>query len=541
MTRMMKWPFLAFLLIASYCPNMRAQTINAASCSQTDVQNALNSVAADGTTVVIPAGTCAWTTSGAAAVTYKQVYSTTIIGATFVNCTGTPGTSSYSCTATDNTTIIDHVNHQAAGFGDLPDLRVITAAGKLFRLSGITFTQDIGSVQSYNGGALRLEGSSQSVRMDHMHFAKINSLAFQTNGTWSGVIDHNLCEGTAGSGWRDQMTGNGDADWNTATNLGTSGSGWRYYESNQFNGFGNDGRNGGRIVYRFNAQLSTVGTEPLQTHATGSAGDSRGERALEVYRNVFNSPNYTADTMIEMTSGTGVIWGNTLTPTSPGWKNFVRVVENRICAPGTCASNTGYAQSAPPNGWGYCGTAYGPSTWDQNQGSAGRRCLDAIGTGKSDLLSGNFPSKLDSATGTITWPNQASEPVYEWMDSWTNPGAGGQYWANLSGGVLINNSDWYLWCDPASHSGCTSFNGTVGVGSGTLASRPSTCTVGVGYWATDQGNWNQSGSGGQGQLFTCSAPNTWTLYYTPYTYPHPLVVGSGTSPMPPTNVQAIAN
>ena len=37
----------------------------------------------------------------------------------------------------------------------------------------------------------------------------------------------------------------------------------------------------------------------------------------------------------------------------------------------------------------------------------------------------------------------------------------------------------------------------------TLANRPAICTPGVGYWATDQGNWNQSGNGGQGQLFVC--------------------------------------
>jgi PKD repeat protein len=55
------------------------------------------------------------------------------------------------------------------------------------------------------------------------------------------------------------------------------------------------------------------------------------------------------------------------------------------------------------------------------------------------------------------------------------------------------------------------FDGTNGVGVGTLAARPATCTKGVGYWATDEK-----------KLYRCTAPNVWTIYYTPYTYPHPL-------------------
>jgi Pectate lyase superfamily protein len=56
-----------------------------------------------------------------------------------------------------------------------------------------------------------------------------------------------------------------------------------------------------------------------------------------------------------------------------------------------------------------------------------------------------------------------------------------------------------------------SFDGTVGVGLGPLSSRPATCKTGVAYWATDMKT-----------LYRATAPNTWSVYYTPYAYPHPL-------------------
>jgi len=101
------------------------------------------------------------------------------------------------------------------------------------------------------------------------------------------------------------------------------------------------------------------------------------------------------------------------------------------------------------------------------------------------------------------------------------PGAGYSTVLNNASTHIIANRDYYYTN--------ASFDGTTGVGCGTLASRPATCTTGVGYWATDQSCSSLTGLVGaspatpiSGTLYKCTATDTWTSYYTPYTYPHPL-------------------
>lgn len=89
-------------------------------------------------------------------------------------------------------------------------------------------------------------------------------------------------------------------------------------------------------------------------------------------------------------------------------------------------------------------------------------------------------------------------------------------------GVIAENAQFY--------NQATSFTGATGVGRGTLAAKPATCTTGVGYWATDQGSWNTNVGGTQGLFYKCTSMNTWTLYYTPLAYPHTLIAGVSTVP-----------
>jgi hypothetical protein len=251
----------------------------------------------------------------------------------------------------------------------------------------------------------------------------------------------------------------------------------------------------------------------MYTHGTTDAR-GRATRAAEVYNNTFIQPGTGAGNPVySLNSGTLLFWGNIVTR----YKSAVQIDYTR-------KSNATYTFKATPNGWGYCGTALGPSAWDGNTNSSGYPCLDSPARGAGDLLSGNFPNVINTRTGSIAWPAQVRSPVYLWDNTYTPYGSAGLISADS---MFRDNNDYY--------QQAASFNGTTGVGQGLLSARPSTCTAGpggntpgVGYWATDQN-----------KLYVCTATNTWTTYYSPYTYPHPLTAGAqGGTPVPaqPTNL-----
>jgi len=191
------------------------------------------------------------------------------------------------------------------------------------------------------------------------------------------------------------------------------------------------------------------------------------------------------------------------------------------------------------------GCSAAPAAGDSFQILRASACMDQPGRGQGQLVEGGdcntYPTSgylcpVLASTGKSGPVAEALDPSYEFDDSGTVTGA--QYVSNDSE-ELIANRDFYAQNigQTAQTSPSAPFNGTSGTGWGTLANRPATCKQGVGYWATDQGTWNQSGSGGQGELFVCTATNTWSLYYQPYTYPHPLESGTvAATPPPPSNL-----
>jgi hypothetical protein len=358
---------------------------------------------------------------------------------------------------------------------------------------------------------------------------------------------------------------------------------------------------GCRVVVRFNTFNST-GYGMTYTHGTDSDDRPRGGRQFETYGNTATCTNTSQGCQGGSVLRSGVVlqFGNTfITNSGSWWNNYVSLNTYRTWAGfspwGYCDGQDGWdkndgtvyasgtftavstsggtltvtdsSKNWSANQWVNSGDPYsivdlsttseswnpgyeitssgtntvsasyygddyynGPPTFnvgDSYQILRASVCMDQPSRSGGSLLSGATPS----STG---WTGENLDPAYEWLDV-TQSGSAVLHGAfSTDTAKLMANRDFY--------AGTSSFTGASGVGSGTLASRPSSCTTGVAYWATDQGSWNQSENAfGQGELFVCSATNTWTPYYTPYTYPHPLVAGTTTSLAPPTNVQAVGH
>jgi hypothetical protein len=363
----------------------------------------------------------------------------------------------------------------------------------------------------------------------------------------------------------------------------------------------NGGMGGGRIVSRFNTCTSCyVG---VANHGTESDGRPRGGRQIEYYGNTFvcgTGSSCGGGNGVGIRSGIAYVFGNSFTVSNGSWFNgYLSFADYRtlqyftpwggcngtgswddnggtvyysgtiqgLSTSGETATITDSTKSwsvsqLVPTGAPYAihdvttntgaqitantSTTVSASGWtgppnfnagDSYQILRAMVCIDQPNRSGGTLLSGSTPSP----TG---WVNESLDPSYEWDDSGYSPVFG-----NVSSGAgqMIANRDWYTdnskGAPQAQTSSTSPFNGSSGVGFGTLANRPTNCTPHVAYWATDQGSWNASGNSfGQGELFVCTATDTWTLQYTPYTYPHPLTnPDPGSQLAPPSNVQAVAH
>ena len=528
--------FLPLLLLLLIMPLVsRAQTITANSCNQTDVQTALNSVTASTTTVIIPGGTCSWPGTVTWNVPAVPSLTLTVQGSTTVNCTGTPGTSSYTCSATDLTVIVD--NNATVGANSIFQVNMPSGGcGSMLRITGITFQGGPSGVAK-NNGIFEIHGPCDNFRFDHSH---INTSTYSFSGETGsryfneleGVIDHNVFD-LGGNSQSNALimsnniadpTNNGDTPWASPTSFGSGAA--LFIEANVSNGgMLTDCDTGGQFTARYNSILNgTTVSSSIHTHGTKSgSGRIRSCRAYEAYHNYINGPSPNANAAIGSGGGPSLVWSNTL---AGGYNNFASLATPR---------NDGEVNSPTPGSWGYAGTAINNnnvgSCYDGNSGGAASGCpnsqagvtttgyptLDGLGRGQGDALSGNFPNVINSVSGLLSWPRQKLEPIYYFCNSILN----GANEMVIGENASILNRDVYI-DNPT-------FNGTSGTGCGVLASRPSTVSAGPGgvYGSSPTGSYGPAyfatdANSGNGELYVGTATNTWTPVYQPYAWPHPL-------------------
>ena len=502
-----------------------------AGATSSDVQAVINA-ASDGATVTFAAGSYAW-------------------GNTYINLSTTNGIT------------LDGGNRGAivtvGSPGNVLALTGVTGdTSKLYRVTGFVFQNAPANIP------FQIAPGTGSIirrwRFDHNTLSNFdpNSVSLLgQNGpfpTVYGLIDNNLFTGSVNF-MPFKVLGTGAPLAQASSVRGTGNN--MFFEDNRFNFASETGATVGAgcvdawnyagLVFRFNTVLNCK----VRVHDTLHAG---GASNFEVYNNRLeaNANSVTSDgyrLIHNQGSGENFYFGNA----------FYSATSLRAQA-----MEIGHYRSASCEG----GSLYACS-------SSQPQC-DGTNPNTSKYKDGHF-STTATYEGYVCWyqPGRMANgganaygslsPVYTWMNVDANTGNKvspavvdfdtSRYWSTNH---FLANRDFYNAVSKLAQTSSTSpFNGTVGMGFGPLALRPSTCTHttapdgddggGVGYWATDQGTWNTSSSnpygvqqnGVAGVLYRCSATSTWTVHYTPYTYPHPLrasQASDSTSPAPPTNV-----
>lgn len=394
-------------------------------------------------------------------------------------------------------------------------------ATNLIRISGFRFTNASGpSVTfAYNYS----DGWIDKFRIDHNTFTgqsdsiKIGHGANPAGYQIFGVIDSNLFEGTTAN-YVMEILGDATGDWAPAL-AGTGNA--IFIEDNTFDytgetsASGMDLWRGGRMVVRFN----TITNARTSTHGVCHNGPA----LVEVYNNDYTSTGGVTSRIVHhQGSGEILVWGNSFEDSGEEialqhYRSFIGYPFSTDCNAKNYACD---GNGASDGNRSPIGTYRGYPCWRQ----PGR---DSAGTLRPIYVWNNW-IRSDNSNATLAWEAPGSSYYTE---------------------HIVSGRDYYRATSTSAQSSATSpFNGSSssngGMGWGTLANRPTSCTAtpeaadagngGVGYWATDGGsNWNTSnGSGNDGGLYRCSATDTWTLHYTPYTYPHPLRAVTGGPPAP---------
>jgi len=317
-----------------------------------------------------------------------------------------------------------------------------------------------------------------------------------------GLIDH--CSITAGGYGSDELIflqGPTDA-WQQPDALGTTNA--VYIENCQFwaDGYVCDANANARVVVRF---CTINGVMKVDGHGKWSNTPARSCRVVESYCNHWTSIGQSGSwDSIELRGGTGILFSNTVDDGTFGGRGIIQLAE--------------YGSISSGGGGAWFGVCQTPTYYPVD---------DQVGVGQDPKSAGSAPVYL--------WGNTKNgvAQILSWKDI---AAAGIQQYTNETG----NTASTYtmqdiIKADRDYFNQTNSFTGSSGVGVGTKAAMLAITgtKVGVGYWVTDEGNWNSTApTNSSGQLYTWNG-STWALKYAPLTYPFAAVANLVTQASPP--------
>lgn len=377
--------------------------------------------------------------------------------------------------------------------------------GTIFLSATGAVVSSIKVVQPGSGPTTAFSGvSAGGWRITEVDYVSKPNVGYFLYASTHGLIDN--CTILGGAGNDELIFVRGPANsWQTPSSLGTSDA--VYIEDCTFSGPGYvcDANSNARVVVRF---CTITGDMKIDGHGMASNTPPRGVRHMEIYNNTWR-PVKTLLTAIEVRGGSGMIFNNHTT-------------------------------------WGalflheYGCTAKWANFSSQYQTPIDYPIIDQIGVGADPRTGGSEPVYLWNNINT----GQGSGPARDWGITWKSvpTEALARYRAQTSNttatftmrDIVASDRDYFK------HTHGAVFDGSSGVGLGTRGQMNAiqATKVNVGYWVTDEGEWNSEQAGSDGRLYVWNG-SSWVLKYTPYSYPHPtrlVAVGNQGEPRAPSSL-----
>jgi len=466
---MVKYLIIALLLIPSLAV---ADTHNAESCSAAHIQVAIDA-SVDGDTVTVPPGECPWTSH--VTISNKGI---TLQGAGY----GEGGTlitmgayrlyiyvaDGNSLTTVTKFKFIKNQNSNGNQEGDIVihnlDNPVVETMGPLFRITDNYF--DYNNYRGYGG-----------VSTADIVYGLID------NNTFNNFYDYGVFVKYSGNDY-------GREAWSMAQSIGTNRA--VYVENNTFNGQTTSPVQlnhavSGNSSMKYVARYNTLNRSTLVSHA-GCTGGFYQPIWQEMYKNIIDAEGGAA--MSWFRSASGVSWGNTF-PSAPSWANPIKIDNERSTRADCLATITEI--NKPCNG---------TQDFDENkEDMTGWRCLGQPGWGPTQTSGTSYGMDLGYVfSGVFVWGNVkgAAQTATNLVLNGTNAT---QALHLVFGRELFNSA-----------------NMTIG------GAKPETCS-----FDADVGRdiYVDTTDANKPIIWQCSAKDTWTQHWTPYTCPHPLA-GAGT-------------